>query len=401
MKTNTQSLLMKSLDLPYFSTLEQLSNITGLSTRLLYCLSNLSEKYYKTKTILKRNGEKRYISIPSYTLNIVQNWILVNILNKLVPSNQSMAFRKGSLYGSKQNAVHHAHTLYGLSIDLKDFFPSISAQQVYVIFSSLGYNRFASTILTNLCTLEGKLPQGSSCSPALSNLVCATLDRRLSGLCEKRNIIFTRYADDMYFSCDDKSLLLRNFPLFKSIIEDEGFVINDNKTHFHTPSHRKRITGITVIQNLVSDKYELKAPKKMKRKIRAEIFKCIMTGDYSTKQHILGEISYVTHIEKENDFNYISSLKQYITKTSYKIIFFPELIDEYNKNLFFKDMSKIDFGFININDEDDIDYFSSLFSERKAYLSKNNLEDICQYSNWPDIILFDYNKSDDENSFPF
>ena len=205
----------------------------------------------------------------------------------------------------------------------------------------------------------------------------------------------------MYFSCDDKSLLLRNFPLFKSIIEDEGFVINDNKTHFHTPSHRKRITGITVIQNLVSDKYELKAPKKMKRKIRAEIFKCIMTGDYSTKQHILGEISYVTHIEKENDFNYISSLKQYITKTSYKIIFFPELIDEYNKNLFFKDMSKIDFGFININDEDDIDYFSSLFSERKAYLSKNNLEDICQYSNWPDIILFDYNKSDDENSFPF
>lgn len=401
MNKNTQSLLMKSIGLPYFSTLEQLSNITGLSTRLLYCLSNLPENYYKSKTILKRNGEKRSISIPSYTLNIVQNWILVNILNKLVPSNQSMAFRKGSLYGNKQNAVHHAHTLYGLSIDLKDFFPSITAQQVYMIFSSLGYNKFASTILTNLCTLDGKLPQGSSCSPALSNLVCATLDKRLSGLCEKRNIIFTRYADDMYFSCDDKTLLLRNFPLFKSIIEDEGFIINDKKTHFHTPSHRKMITGVTVVQDLIGDTYELKAPRKMKRKIRAEILRCIMTGDYSTKQHILGEISYVAHIEKENKYNYISSLKQYIIKTTFKIMYLPELIEEYNKNLFFNDMAKLDFSFLDTNYQEDIQYFTAIYSERKSYLFKNKLIDICQYANWPEIILSEENETESEESLPF
>lgn len=398
MNKNAQSLLMKSLGLPCFSTLEQLSNITGLSTRLLYCLSNQQENYYKIKTILKRNGEKRYIAIPSYTLNIVQNWILVNILNKLVPSNQSMAFRKGTKYGNKQNAAHHANTLYGLSIDLKDFFPSITAQQVFVIFSSLGYNKFASTILTNLCTLDSKLPQGSSCSPALSNLVCATLDKRLSGLCEKRNIIFTRYADDMYFSCDDKTLLLRNFPLFKKIIEDEGFVINDKKTHFHTPSHRKMITGVTVVQNLIDDTYELKAPRKMKRKIRAEILKCIMTGDYSTKQHILGEISYIAHIEKNNKHNYISSIKQYIEKTTFKIMYLPELIEEYNKNLFFKDMTKIDVGFLDTDFQEDIQYFSAIYSERKSYLNRNELIDICQYTNWPEEILSEENSAEFEES---
>ena len=124
-----------------------------------------------------------------------------------------MAFRKGKDYGHKQNALYHSNTLYGLALDLKDFFPSITASKVYTIFSSLGYNNFAATILTNLCTLDGKLPQGSACSPALSNIICITLDKRLIGLCEKRGIRYSRYADDMYFSCDDKALLLKNFPI--------------------------------------------------------------------------------------------------------------------------------------------------------------------------------------------
>lgn len=401
MRSNTHSLLMKSLGLPCFSTLEQLSEITGLSTRLLYCLSNLSDNYYKTMLIPKRNGKSRKISIPSYTLRIVQDWILINILNKLVPSNQSMAFRKGSMFGNKQNAIHHAHTLYGLSIDLKDFFPSITAQQVYKIFSSLGYNEFAATILTRLCTLDEKLPQGSSCSPALSNLICTTLDNRLSGLCEKRGIIYTRYADDMYFSCDDKALLLRYFSLFKHIIEDEGFIINNKKVHFHTPSNRKRITGITVVQNLASDTYELKAPKELKRKIRSEIFKCIMTGNYSTKEHILGEISYVMYIEQNNSFNYLTHIKQYIAKSASKITCFPELVEMYNNNLFYKDMSKLEYICIHPEDEEDLYILHSILLSRRSYLSKNKLIDICAYSDWPKAIVSDAGKIADKDILPF
>ena len=66
------------------------------------------------------------LSIPSYTLHIVQRWILVKILNKLLPSDYAMAFRKGEKYGHKQNAYYHAGTLYGLSIDLEDFLGSVA-----------------------------------------------------------------------------------------------------------------------------------------------------------------------------------------------------------------------------------------------------------------------------------
>ena len=227
--------LINSLNLPHFESIDELSEFTRLSSRLLYCLSMKTDKYYKTKQIKKRNGNYREISIPSYTLHIVQRWILVEILNKITITNRAMAFRKGKDYGHKQNALYHSNTLYGLALDLKDFFPSITASKVYTIFSSLGYNNFAATILTNLCTLDGKLPQGSACSPALSNIICITLDKRLIGLCEKRGIRYSRYADDMYFSCDDKALLLKNFPIITKIIEDEDFIINEKKSHVSLP----------------------------------------------------------------------------------------------------------------------------------------------------------------------
>ncbi|HCJ58321.1 MAG TPA: hypothetical protein DHV55_13935, partial [Clostridiaceae bacterium] len=268
MSTNISPLLMDSLELPRFNTIDEFARLTGFSMQLLYCLSLKTNNYYKHTTIPKRNGTLRRINIPSYTLHILQRWILTYILNKILPSNRAMAFRRGSQFGNKQNAFYHSHTLYGLSIDLKDFFPSITADKVYTVFSNIGYNNFAATILTNICTLDGRLPQGSACSPAISNIVCLSLDKRLIGLCEKRGIRITRYADDMYFSCDDKALLLKTFPVIKKIIAYEGFTLNEKKVHFHTPSNKKRITGVTVAITTKDEAIELKAPKALKRKIR-------------------------------------------------------------------------------------------------------------------------------------
>ena len=403
MSSNTRSLLIDSLGLPHFETLDELSEQLRLSTRLLYCLSMNTDRYYKIKSITKRNGGSREISIPSYTLHIVQRWILKEILNKITSSDRAMAYRKGKDFGHKQNAFYHAHTLYGLSLDLKDFFPSISANKVYTIFSNLGYNNFAATILTNLCTLNGQLPQGSTCSPAISNIVCITLDKRLIGLCEKRSIRYSRYADDMYFSCDDKTLLKKTAPIITKIIEDEDFVINEKKTHFHTPSNKKQITGITVIPTSIEDSFELKAPRKMKQTIRAEIYTCLVSGKYKLKDHILGEIAYVNYVEKENKSTYLERIKSYIEKQVQKIQIFPELVEAYNKNKFFKDLKSITAIDINIETEDDFDSFKRLYQNRKSFLLKNELDDICKYENWPDaIIKTPQNIVEDSNiDFPF
>ena len=404
MLININSLLMDSLKLPQFRTIYEFADLIGLSSRLLYCLSMKTNNYYKQALIPKCNGMYREINIPSYTLNIVQRWILVNILDKLSPSTRAMAFRRGSLYGHKQNALYHAHTFFGLSIDLKDFFPSIYSNKVYTIFSNIGYNRFASTILTNICTLNGKLPQGSACSPAISNIICISLDKRIIGLCDKRGIRFTRYADDMYFSCDDKTLLLKIYPIIKMIIENEGFIINDRKVFFHTPSNRKRITGVTISTISNDDNIRLKAPKELKKKIRAEIFKCIISGKYELKSHILGEIAYVAYIENVNNESYLSRIKRYISNIAKKYCHYPELIEAYNKNIFYKDLEFQKAKIISATDEEDFSYYSCELNKRKKFLQKNNLNDICRYSEWPLEIFNDYYQPNDDvssNDLPF
>ena len=285
-------------------------------------------------------------------------------------------------YGSLFRAIQYAQYL--------------CAYKIYTIFSSLGYNNFAATILTNLCTLDGKLPQGSACSPALSNIICITLDKRLIGLCEKRGIRYSRYADDMYFSCDDKALLLKNFSIITKIIEDEDFNINEKKTHFHTPSNKKQVTGITVCPTDIEDYIELKAPKKLKYKIREEIFICLISGQYENREHILGEIAYVDYIEKENKHTYLERIKNYINKQLTKIQLFPELVNAYNDNKFYSDLDYAKSVEISIDTEDEFEHFESLFQERKYFLEKKGLQDICKYSEWPDIIINP--KTDDTNN---
>lgn len=390
---NNNSLLMESLGIPNFTNINEFSDLIGFSTTLLYCLSINKEKYYSIKNVPKKDGSKRTIYIPSGTLKIVQKWILVNILNKIKPTKAAMAFRKNdknNVYNIKQNAYYHANSLYGLTVDLKDFFSSIKSNKVYNVFRNIGYNNFASTILTNLCTYDNFLPQGGICSPALSNLIAINLDNRMLGLCEKRNILYTRYADDMYFSCDNKILLLRFYPVIEKIIGYEDFLINKNKVHYQTRKNKRIITGVTVDYNGTVP--QLKASRELKKIIRAEIFRCIISGDYSNVNHIKGEIAFVCYIEGESYFN---NIKKYISKSANKIRYYPELVKAYNDNKFYKGMDSVEtisIDSVDVGvDKDDkelyyevlADYLISMYEERECYLKKHSISDICSYDGWP------------------
>ena len=46
------------------------------------------------------------------------------------------------------------------------------------------------------------LPQGAPTSPMLTNIVCQDMDKQLQELAAKHFATFTRYADDITFSCD-------------------------------------------------------------------------------------------------------------------------------------------------------------------------------------------------------
>ncbi|QWG70405.1 RNA-directed DNA polymerase (plasmid) [Bacillus mycoides] len=334
-KSYTNSFILNALNLPIIRDLDTFSNSIGVSKRLIYLLSESTEDYYKNFLIPKKNGEQREINTPTYSLKLVQRWILEEILEKIGVSEESMAFKKGPGNGIKKNAEIHLYSLYLLQLDIKDFFINIKRKRVFYLFRDLGYNVAISNILANLCTYKDYLPQGGITSPYLSNLICYKLDKRLKGLCAKRDILYTRYADDLTFSCDNRESLKKVQKVIEEIIEDEGFKTNPLKTRLLSPSSHKKVTGITV-----NERY-IKANKKLKKKVRAMIHHAFISADYSSNDCIRGYIAFISSIEegyKDTICKYINKL---VNNKNYRI--FEDIVEGYNNNKIFKDMEEMRF----------------------------------------------------------
>lgn len=329
MKTDfTNSFILNSLKLPIIKDIDSLSNTLGLSKSIIFLLSQKTSYYYKPFKILKKDGSSRQIFSPSYSLKLVQRWILNEILEKIDVSDESMAYKKGSANGIKKNAEMHKYSLYLLEFDLKDFFTSIKRERVFFLFKNLGYNNIISNILTNICTYDDYLPQGGVCSPYISNLVCYRLDKRLSALCGKRGIIYTRYADDLTFSCDNKQSLKKIKDIVKDIVQSEKFQINDLKTRLLSPTSHKRVTGITVNDN------KLKASKDMKKLVRTMIINSLFSMDYRNNNKIKGYVAFINSIED----GYKDKIIEYInTRIDKELPYSNEMVVAYNKNKFLKD----------------------------------------------------------------
>ncbi len=361
---------IESLGLPMMKSFKDLVQNLRLSEKLVYWLTSTSPKRYKTFYLEKRDGSKRKIDAPVNSLKVVQRWILDNILSKIRVSPYSFGFKSGEK-GSPlvKCAEKHKNNLYILKIDLRNFYPTIKRERVYYSFLDLGYNSCVSNLLTNACIYENVLPQGAVTSAYLANLVCRQLDARIAGYCNKRDIIYTRYADDLTFSCDNRDALHKSLHTIKRIIEGENFCLNSNKTLFMTPKRKKSILGITLNENVI------KAPKEMKRLVRSMIHYEIATGDYSDKFKIQGYVSYINSIEP----NYKTQIKSYIEKLiRSELCLFPELVDAFNKNKIYKDLPVMLHDEIyEFMEEDERECFlSSKYYEHREFLIKHGFCDV-------------------------
>ncbi len=272
---------LQALGLPVYETPEQIAGAIGISVGQLRFLAfsrpTSTISHYIRFKIPKKTGGERLISAPMPRLKNSQHWILVNILEKLELHEAAHGFRRDRSIVS--NAQPHVGADVIINFDLKDFFPSISYKRVKGLFQSFGYSEAAATIFGLLCTestleeveLDGKtyyvatsdrhLPQGSPASPAITNLLCRRLDRRLAGMAEHLGFVYTRYADDLTFSASGNSLrhicnILRRT---ESIVAHEGFAINEQKTRIlRGKSSQLEVTGVVVNERPTISKKELK-----------------------------------------------------------------------------------------------------------------------------------------------
>ncbi len=220
-----------------------------------------------------RDDKERTICAPSVKLKERQRWIVRNILDKVPMGSCVHGFVKGK--SIKTNAEPHVRKKEILCLDIENFFPSITIEQVRTVFMMLGYSEPVTNKLCEICTYAGRLPQGAPTSPALSNIVFQRIDAELLRLVEKEGLTYTRYADDLTFSTNDSNIE-KYIVEVKEILGKEGFLINEKKTHVMKDNYRKIVTGL-----LVNDR--LRVPNAYKKKLRQEIYYC---NKYGISQHL-------------------------------------------------------------------------------------------------------------------
>ncbi|MGA9054899.1 MAG: retron St85 family RNA-directed DNA polymerase [Terriglobia bacterium] len=289
------SATMQLLGFPTFSTIEELSELIRIEASRLSILALRLERFYRTYRIRKQRGGWRQIHSPSHELKAVQAWILRNILDKLSTSSYATAYVKGRRL--LDNVSPHVSNRYFLSVDVRNFFPSVGSLRVRRLFEALGYSRLASHKLRRLCSYFSGLPQGAVTSPALSNLICLRLDRRLAGLCSRRNIVFTRYADDITFSTNNRNALPRLLPTVYRILREEGFEPNQEKTRILGPRTQCLITGL--VKNSSVPTFGI--GKKKKTTMRAIMHNFLAHGtshpDYPSEASIEGWLEFLRNVD--------------------------------------------------------------------------------------------------------
>lgn len=254
---------------------------------------------YRLKTIPKAYGSFRKLYVPAPPLKRIQRAIL-RLLNRMKPGLPKCVFgcrhpQEASIFA---HASRHMGQLYAVSLDLKDFYTSVTTGHIvraliraghfYLVRSTTDstatphqhlarypWTGDAATLIAGLVTHRHRLPQGAPTSPAMANLAFSEYDERIRKALGTP-LVYTRYVDDITISVSpararelgissEQGLGEHVRAKIQPILQGSGFELNPRKTRHGNIQQGFRITGLHVTET------QIDLPRKTKRRIRATI----------------------------------------------------------------------------------------------------------------------------------
>jgi len=178
---------------------ERLANLLHSTVPALQAVC-VSDSNYRTFSKPKRDGTLREISSPVYKLKSIQARIAA-LLKRIEPPAFLYAPVSGRSYVG--NAAQHIGAKSIRLLDLENFFPNCKFEKVYWFFRRyMDCSPDVAYILAKLACLDGKLPQGSPCSPILAYWSYVDMWSAIARLVERGGCRLTVYADDITISGD-------------------------------------------------------------------------------------------------------------------------------------------------------------------------------------------------------
>jgi len=306
------------------NNLNDLANLLNISTIALIHFARNAD-YYEFK-IKKKSGGYRTIYAPEQEKKHIQKSInnLLQQKYKYIDPGCVYGFNSNVPENIKANARNHLNKNYLLNIDIKDFFPSITSVMVrdVVMEKPFNYNKQVATAFAMLTTFKNSLPTGAPSSPIISNFIFTETDLKLIELSKKYKLTYSRYADDLSFSCNN-DITDNIISEISTIIEEAGFKLNPKKHRLLKHYNRQTVTGITVNE-------KLNVNRKYIRNVRAILHNIESKGlliasmryansnkpDSNTPQKLIsslgGKIDFIGFVRGKNDDIYLNLLNRFI-----------------------------------------------------------------------------------------
>lgn len=283
-------------------------------------------RHYRWHAVERRGG-LRLLAEPKPRLKEAQRRLLRHVLAPVPVHDAAHGCVPGR--SVRTATAPHAGNAVVLGMDLEAFFASVTAPRVWgLLQGTAGLTEPVAHLVTALVTttapasvwralpvpagVEARerhrrlgerlaaphLPQGAPTSPALANLVCFRLDRRLAGLAATFGARYTRYVDDLTFS-GDRRVGDRLATLVAEVAAEEGFRVNPAKTRVAGAGSRQRVLGAVVNSRPTLSRPERDA-------LRALLHNCARHGwttqtrghDPATfREHVLGRVAWAASLD--------------------------------------------------------------------------------------------------------
>ena len=198
-----------------------------------------------------------------------------------------------------------------LKTDFSGFFPNTTIEFAMKMLSMVfplseickredGYNALKTAI--SLGFLNGGLPQGTTLSPTLTNIICIPLDHKLFNEFAHRKIVYTRYADDMHISAVEQFPQKEAVQIINNALKEFNapWSLKPEKTHYGNRKGKNWNLGLMLNAN-----NDITVGYRNKKYFKAALCSFILDTkngkiwDVGDVNHLRGQLSYYTMVEPE------------------------------------------------------------------------------------------------------
>ncbi|MDY0899090.1 retron St85 family RNA-directed DNA polymerase [Pantoea agglomerans] len=282
--------------------------------------------HYKVYKIPKRTIGYRIIAQPTSRVKAIQRDIIEILKQHTHIHHAATAYVDGK--NILNNAKIHQNSVYLLKLDLVNFFNKITPEFLFKALArqKLNISDTNKNLLKQFCFWNRTkrkngalvLSVGAPSSPFISNVVMSSFDEEISSFCLSNKINYSRYADDLTFSTNERGVLgLAHQKVKSTLLHFFGsrIIINNNKIVYSSKAHNRHVTGVTLTNN-----NKLSIGRERKRYITSLVFKFIegkLSGvDINHLRGLIGfayniEPTFIERLEKKYGKSIIESIKKY------------------------------------------------------------------------------------------